>query len=183
MAYFITDDCCGCALCARQCPVMAVTPDQRYIPCPGGECLSCTNRKPECPAAGAPKHPQAINARRCVECGVCGWACPKGAVTDALGQRVERVPRGDWPRPVIAAANCSACGICVHACAAGALDIAGPRFRGDVHMTARLADEEKCVGCGLCARECPMGAIEMKRKERHEHRIQTPSALTNAIRT
>jgi len=138
---------------------MAIVPAKR--PAPGEGCRGCAHCKPECPVANAPKQPQAINPRRCVECGVCGWACPKGAIVDAAGQSIGHVARKDWPKPVFDAANCSACGICVHMCTAGALDIARPRFRGDLRVAAWLANERQCVGCGLCARECPMGAIRM----------------------
>jgi len=115
--------------------------------------------------ANASKQPQAINAKRCVECGVCGWACPKGAILNAAGQKIERIPRKDWPGPVIDAANCSACGICVHTCTHGALGITPPRFRGDLHVTVWLINEKNCVGCGLCACECPMDAIRMEEKK------------------
>jgi len=57
-------------------------------------------------------------------------------------------------------------------CAHGALDVTLPQFRGDLNVTAWLADEKKCVGCGLCARECPMDAIEMKGEKVHGNRAQ-----------
>ena len=184
MSYYIAEDCCGCTLCARLCPVMAITPDQRHIPDSSGEgCLNCTNCKPECPTANAPKQPQAINARRCVECGVCGWACPKGAIKNAAGRRIERIPRKDWPKPVIEAAKCSACGICAQTCAHGTLDIAQPQFRGDLNVTVWLADEINCVGCGLCARECPMDAIHMEGEKLHDNHTQNNPACKNAGRS
>ena len=136
MAYSITDLCKGCSVCAKLCPVAAVS--------------------------GIPNEKYTINPRRCVECGVCGRACPKGAVTDAAGNPLPRVPRMDWPKPQFASGKCTACGICVQACTAGALEIAQPQGRGNLHVSAYLAGEKKCVGCGLCAKECPMEAIEMQ---------------------
>ena len=139
MAYYITEACAGCSLCARSCPVMAIS--------------------------GAPKQRYAVNPKRCVECGVCGRICPKGAVTDAAGQAIKQIPRRDWPKPTFDTASCTACGICVQTCTAGALEIARPQFRGDLKVSAYLAGEKKCVGCGLCAGECPMDVITMQEGE------------------
>jgi formate hydrogenlyase subunit 6/NADH:ubiquinone oxidoreductase subunit I len=112
--------------------------------------------------AGTPKERHTINPKRCVECGVCGRACAKNAVVDAGGAVAARVPRKDWPKPAFDQGKCSACGICLQACTAGALKITLPRFKGDIAVSACLADGKKCVGCGLCARDCPMDAIQME---------------------
>ena len=136
MAYSITDACGGCTACVRLCPVAAIS--------------------------GSPKERHTINPKRCVECGVCARACTKSAVIDGLGNPLPRVPRKDWPKPVFDVENCTACGICVQVCTAGALAITLPRFKGDIEVSARLADEKKCVGCGLCALDCPMDAIQMQ---------------------
>lgn len=133
MAYFITEACIGCGACKRGCPVFAVV--------------------------GGAKERHAINPDRCVECGVCGRVCPKGAVADAMGRPCSRVPKNEWPKPLIDTEICSACGICVDACAAGALEISSPAFRGDIDVFAEVAHPEKCVACGLCAARCPLGAV------------------------
>ena len=136
MAYSITEACEGCTLCAKYCPVAAIS--------------------------GTLKEKHTINPKRCVECGVCARACPKSAVADTAGRVLPRVPRKDWPKPVFDSAKCTACGICVQACTAGALKITMPRFKGDTSVSAHLAEEKKCVGCGLCAQDCPMDVIEME---------------------
>jgi len=111
---------------------------------------------------GVQKEKHTINPRRCVECGVCGRACPRGAVVDENGVIVQRVPRRDWPKPAFDAARCTACGICVQGCTAGALEITLPQCKGDLNVSAYQANEKKCVGCALCAKDCPMDAITMK---------------------
>lgn len=105
----------------------------------------------------------AVNERRCVECGVCGRICPKGAVSDGVGAPVSAVPRTRWSKPRINETSCTACALCVDICTAGALAIRTPEFRGDIHVTAWLAQPQKCVGCALCREECPMDAITMEK--------------------
>jgi len=136
LAYSITDACEGCTICARLCPVAAIS--------------------------GVLKEKHTINPKRCVECGVCARACTKSAVIDAAGNPLPRVPRKDWPKPAFDSARCTACGICVQACTAGALELTLPQFKGDLRVSAYLADEKKCVACGLCAKSCPMDVITMQ---------------------
>lgn len=139
MPYSINENCIGCTLCAKNCPVMAID----------GELKQCHR----------------INIRRCVSCGVCGRVCPKGCVVDGYGKLCEPVTRAQWKKPVVNKALCSACGMCVAVCRAEALTIAPPTYHGDIHVFAVLDAPKKCVACGLCERECPLHAITMQESE------------------
>ena len=136
MAHQITNDCIGCTMCARSCPVWAIS--------------------------GELKQQHHINPKRCVDCGVCGKVCPKGAVLNEKDEPVAKTPKNEWLHPAVDHSKCSACGMCVEACGFQCLAISLPTFRGDLAVFAELREPAKCVGCALCERICPLHAIAMK---------------------
>ena len=139
-AYSINENCIGCTLCAKNCPVKAIT--------------------------GTPKEQHTIDPDKCVACGLCGKLCAKSAVVTDRGEPAVKTPKSDWERPAVDALRCAGCSVCVENCPAGCLELTGPRQHGDIRTVAALAKPEKCVGCGKCAAVCPVGAIAMMKPGR-----------------
>ena len=135
-AYRIDETACvGCTLCAKNCPVHAIS--------------------------GAPKAPHRIDGTVCVGCGACGRLCPRGAVLNDRGEPAERLPKTAWEKPAVNTAVCAGCSVCVENCPKGCLTLTKPKERGDIRTVAALADPGGCLGCGLCRKACPIGAIVM----------------------
>ncbi len=83
MSYKVTEDCTGCTLCAKNCPVEAIS--------------------------GNIKELHTINESRCIDCGVCGTVCAKAAIIDNNGNICERVAKNEWMIPYIDQKKCTAC--------------------------------------------------------------------------
>ena len=119
----IKDKCKGCTLCAKTCPVNAIS--------------------------GALKEPHSIVPDVCIRCGVCGRVCAQNAVLDEKGNEAQRLPKAQWKKPHIYKSACAGCRACVEVCPKGCLEITGPGYHGDIHTVAALTDPEACLGCGI----------------------------------
>ncbi len=136
MSYKILERCNGCTLCARSCPVSAISGDV--------------------------KKRHRINADICVDCGVCGRLCPVEAIEDSNGNACIRIPREKWKHPRFDDTLCVACTACESDCPFGCIDLVQNNKADPKTPYPILARSERCISCGLCERVCPAGAIRME---------------------
>ncbi|MDO4261819.1 MAG: RnfABCDGE type electron transport complex subunit B [Eubacteriales bacterium] len=91
---------------------------------------------------------------KCVGCGLCAAACPKGLIEmvpagDAMAVRCASRDRGPEVKKVCTA-GCIGCKICMKQCEYDAICVEDNLAR---------VDAEKCTNCGKCAEKCPSKVI------------------------
>ncbi len=136
MPYEITKDCTGCTACAKQCPMGAIS--------------------------GKAKELHYISAPLCIDCGVCGMACPSSAVLDSYGNVCEKISLKNRPKPVVDPELCSGCEACVAICPFNCLEINDSVTPPETVGKAELVKPAKCVSCRECERICIKSAIVLE---------------------
>ncbi|MEA4812659.1 MAG: 4Fe-4S binding protein [Anaerolineaceae bacterium] len=151
MTYQITEKCTGCTLCARKCPVGAIS--------------------------GERKIQHWVDPALCIGCGVCGKVCAFGAIVNAQGSLALRQKQDEWLQPVWNLKRCVACGICVEVCPTGSIDFwrnapQGQRLAYPPDMP-HLAHPQTCIGCAFCECDCPTACITMQKPQPRQPASET----------
>ena len=139
MTHHINENCSGCMLCQRVCPVNAISGEKKQL--------------------------HSIDANLCIDCGVCGRVCAFNAVQDAAGKSVEKVKRSEWLKPIWDYDSCVACNICVMACPTGVIALQFPNGDRRRDSLPYLQNAKNFIGCSFCADSCPTDAIMMQSVE------------------
>ena len=103
---------------------------------------------------------QTVDPEKCIDCGLCGKLCPKGAILDMNDEPLTKIPKTEWKKPIIDKDLCAGCSLCVENCPQGVLEITGPSFHGDINTVAALTNPDGCIDCKICMSVCPIAAIQ-----------------------
>lgn len=106
---------------------------------------------------------------KCIGCGTCVQACPKGNLAvGAVGAVTRGLLDADYLE-MKESEECIVCGICAKVCPTGALELRqeGKTLNDMSYLFKAMKPtsvNENCVHCGLCEDICPRGCIEVTRE-------------------
>jgi len=106
---------------------------------------------------------------KCIGCGTCVQACPKGNLAvGAVGAIARCLLDADFLE-IKESEACLVCGICAKVCPTGALELKqeGKSLNDNSYLFKAMKPttvNENCVHCGLCEDICPRGCIEVTRE-------------------
>ncbi len=106
---------------------------------------------------------------KCIGCGTCVQACPKGNLAvGAVGAIARCLLDADFLE-IKESETCLVCGICAKVCPTGALELKqeGKTLNDNSYLFKAMKPttvNENCVHCGLCEDICPRGCIEVTRE-------------------
>jgi len=133
MPYYINNECIGCTICAKKCPV----------PCIWGGSVGEWAKTKEF---------HIINPPDCIECGVCASYCPVDCIQNEMGKIEPKIEAKQRPVAVVREDNCTGCEWCVDVCP---FDCIYPSPGNTAAYLGRVEVNEKtCVGCKLCEEVC-----------------------------
>lgn len=101
-----------------------------------------------------------IDQSKCIACGKCIGACPKGIIKRIPASAEYYVACGNCLRGAkevknICSVGCLGCGLCQRVCPEGAIEMVN---------NLPVIDYDKCTSCGLCASKCPAKCIVKTRE-------------------
>lgn len=127
MAYFIKEDCIGCTICAKKCPVPCIDGDVKLL--------------------------HIIQPVECIDCGVCSSYCPVDCIENEHGVIEKKIEVKNRPIAIVVEENCTGCEWCVDVCPFDCLEMLDAED-GGIFKIAKNVREKDCVGCKLCEEVC-----------------------------
>ena len=129
MSYYINEECIGCTICAKKCPV----------PCIWGD---------EAGVFAKAQVLHIIEPGECIDCGVCASYCPVDCIHNERGVIETKVEAKHRPIAVVEEENCTGCEWCVDACPFDCIEmvIGGDDPAKEFFKVARVTRMKDCVG-------------------------------------
>ena len=134
MPHFITEDCVGCTMCLKACPVDG--------------CIT-----------GESKKLHIIDPLVCIDCGVCATYCPVACIGNPEGAFPAKINVKERPVATVNLDFCTGCEFCVDICPFDCLEMVEPPDASGFFKVADNTKPADCVACKLCEEVCIKDAI------------------------